>query len=100
MESGRINISEVTDIKTLFHAGWCFEGTNTKHIILESTRAENNPLKLKAILAILTEGIMNSNTRKPFQSDFVYHDKEIHSLEELAYVLKEFTEINFTIEYI
>ncbi len=65
MEKHHLNLSEVTNIETLWHAAWLFSDKKNTEIVLHadySNPLTNNPGVLKAQFMILCEGIVNSNT--------------------------------------
>lgn len=101
MEKQYLNLNEVTNIKTLWHAAWLFSDKKNTEIILqvdEKNPLTNNLAVLKAQFMILSEGILNSSTddnkRKP---DIDYTGIHISDCYSLAKELTKLTGFKFSI---
>lgn len=101
MEKHNLNLNEVTNIKTLWHAAWLFADKKNTEIILQVDKKNpltNNLVVLKAQFMILSEGILNSSTddtKKKHNIDYtVFHIKDCHSL---ASELTKLTGFKFSI---
>ncbi len=100
MSDYRINIDQVTNNETLFHAGWLFADLKGQEVILETQNSNMSPLRLRATFAILAEGILNSGTTmSPDQkTEIVYADYDIPDLRTLARELTILTKVKFSIK--
>lgn len=97
MEQFRLNIDKVTNIETLFNAGWLFADKRSDEIILESETSDIHPAILKALLIILCEGILNSNAKSKEERKEVNFDEiKIPDFKTLAKELTRVTGIRFS----
>ena len=99
MEKHHLNLSEVTNIKTLWHAAWLFSDKRNTEIILHID-SENplttNPGVLKAQFMILCEGILNSSTDGAKERHEIDYDSvTIKDVASLAIELSEKTGFRF-----
>lgn len=101
MEKHHLNLSEVTNIKTLWHAAWLFSDKKNTEIILHVDNQNpltNNPGVLKAQFMILCEGILNSNTNDTKERHEIDYDAvTINDIGTLATELSTRTGFKFVV---
>ncbi|HMX00860.1 MAG TPA: hypothetical protein PKL56_15940 [Cyclobacteriaceae bacterium] len=101
MEKHHLNLSEITNIKTLWHAAWLFSDKRNTEIILRIDY--QNPLTrnsgiLKAQFMILCEGILNSSIdASKERHEIDYSTVEIKDVETLASELSRWTGFKFVV---
>jgi uncharacterized protein (DUF2225 family) len=101
MEKHYLNLSEVTNIKTLWHAAWLFSDKKNTEIALQvdyENPLTNNRSVLKAQFVILCEGILNSKTDESKERHQIDYDSIIiNDIHSLANELSKRTGFKFSI---
>jgi hypothetical protein len=102
MEKQYINLNDVTNFKTLWHAAWLASDNKTTEVVLVVDRQKtmtDNPVVLKAQFVILSEGILNSSTDEAKKRrEIDYSEYDIKDCYHLASELTKLTGYKISIK--
>ena len=98
MEKYVLNIDKAKgDIKTLYHVAWLFAEKKGAEIYIEVDSLHKIPAILKAELIILSEGIVNSDEKKP-RREINYDNIFVNDYNSFAIELSKITGLKFAIQ--